>query len=412
MSRRLVQAWVLVVLATLTTRAQIPYSRDLVPGQGIIFDNKPLTPLGRVGLYRQWYAAVPLAGAERLIEISMAKGLLFAQTDDGNFYTYDAETGQLLWMASLGRRARDAQPAAANSSLVFVASANFLFALDRATGRPVWTENLSLAPSSPVACDEDEVMVGLSTGQVVAFRSTDKYPLWNWQTNGPVISRPVPAGQVVAFGSHDGRVYVALESPPMMLYRIATGGEIDAPLGTYGTRLLLIPSADKNVYAVDLFTANVVWTFSSGAPVLQKPLVSDNDVYVVNKAGILSALDVNEYPRTGTSRWSIPIHGGNLLAISGTRIYLKSPDGDLFLIDRAKGTILADPRATYQRAGLNLREYVLAPTNELNDRMYFATPSGLVICLREIGQTQPRPLRDPKTPPFGFVSPVGSETTP
>ncbi len=288
MSRRLVQAWVLVVLATLTTRAQIPYSRDLVPGQGIIFDNKPLTPLGRVGLYRQWYAAVPLAGAERLIEISMAKGLLFAQTDDGNFYTYDAETGQLLWMASLGRRARDAQPAAANSSLVFVASADFLFAPDRATGRPVWTENLSLAPSSPVACDEDEVMVGLSTGQVVAFRSTDKYPLWNWQTNGPVISRPVPAGQVVAFGSHDGRVYVALESPPMMLYRIATGGEIDAPLGTYGTRLLLIPSADKNVYAVDLFTANVVWTFSSGAPVLQKPLVSDNDVYVVNKAGILT----------------------------------------------------------------------------------------------------------------------------
>ena len=78
----------------------------------------------------------------------------------------------------------------------------------------------------------------------------------------------------------------------MMLYRIATGGEIDAPLGTYGTRLLLIPSADKNVYAVDLFTANVNWTFSSGAPVLQEPLVADNDVYVVNKAGILGSLDV------------------------------------------------------------------------------------------------------------------------
>ena len=43
----------------------------------------------------------------------------------------------------------------------------------------------------------------------------------------------------------------------VMLYRIATGGEIAAPLGTYGTRTVLIPSADKNVYAVDLFGASV-----------------------------------------------------------------------------------------------------------------------------------------------------------
>ena len=54
----------------------------------------------------------------------------------------------------------------------------------------------------------------------------------------------------------------------------------------------------------------------------------------------------------------------------------------------------------------------MAPTNEQNDRMYFATPSGLVICLREIGQNQPRPLRDPKAPPFGHIPPEGIPTTP
>ena len=47
-------------------------------------------------------------------------------------------------------------------------------------------------------------------------------------------------------------------------------------------------------------------------------------------------------------------------------------------------------------------------TNNLNDRLYMATPSGLVICLREIGQLQPRPLRDPKQPPFGYIPPEGA----
>ncbi len=272
-------------------------------------------------------------GRERLIEISLAPGLMFAQTDDGNFYTYDSETGQLLWMASLGRRTRDAQPAVANSRSVFVTSGNFLFALDRQTGRPIWIENLAVEPTSAVACDEDEVLVGLSSGKVAAFRASDKYPLWNWQTSGPVLSRPVPAGQMVAFGSHDGRLYVALEQPPTMLYRVATGGEIDAPLGTYGTHLLLVPSADKNVYAVDLFSANIEWTYPSGAPVLQKPLVSGDTVYVVNAEGILGSLDV----RNGAVHWTTPILGGNLVAISPTRISLKSRDGDLILIDRAGG---------------------------------------------------------------------------
>ena len=408
MSRRLAFAWVVVALATASTRAEVPYSRDLVPAQGIVFDNKPLTSLGRLGLYRQWYAAVPLAGAERLIEISLAPGLLFAQTDDGNFYTYDSETGQLLWMASLGRRTRDAQPASANSRSVYVTSGNFLFALDRQTGRPIWIEDLTVEPTSAVACDEDEVLVGLSSGKVAAFRASDKFPLWNWQTSGPVLSKPVPAGQAVAFGSHDGRLYVALEQPPTMLYRVATGGEIDAPLGTYGTHLLLVPSADKNVYAVDLFSANIEWIYPSGAPVLQKPLVAGDTVYVVNAAGILGSLDA----RNGAVHWTTPILGGNLVAISPTRISLKSRDGDLILIDRARGSYLAGPRATYQRAGLNLREYVMAPTNEQDDRMYFATPSGLVICLREIGQNQPRPLRDPKAPPFGHIPTEGIPATP
>jgi outer membrane protein assembly factor BamB len=286
-------------------------------------------------------------------------------------------------------------------------------------------QTLPALPTSPTACDEQHVMVGLSNGKLTAFdlyASNDKkkalYDVpraaWNWQTGGGALtSRPLPAQQFVAFGGRDGKLYVALSSLPedmipVLLFRIGTGGEIFAPLGAYGTRTILVPSADKNVYAVDLFTATVKWTYPSGAPVMQMPLAADQDVYAVNLEGLLTALDAE----SGERRWMTSTHGGRVISVSAKKIYLESHDDDLFIVDRGTGHILADPRSTHQRAGLNLRDYDLSLTNDLNDRLYMATRSGLVISLREIGQSQPRPLRDPKLPPFGFIPPEGALPAP
>jgi hypothetical protein len=82
------------------------------------------------------------------------------------------------------------------------------------------------------------------------------------------------------------------------------------------------------------------------------------------------------------------------------------------MIDRASGRVLADPAATFQRAGLNLREYNLSMLNRYDDRLFFGTSSGMVICLREIGETAPRLLRDPKALRFGYIPPEGIKKTP
>jgi outer membrane protein assembly factor BamB len=412
MARRYVLAWVAAILAATTARGQMLYSRDLIPTRAA---------LARLGLERHWMGFVPLTGAERVLSISIADTLFFAQTNKANFHVYDAESGRELWTVNLGSASATAQPASVNSRLVFVTNATQLFALDRPTGRFVWAADLHALPTSSTACDEQQVMVGLSNGKLASYVLYDPgdkrkvlyqepRPWWNWQTSrGALTSRPLPAQQFVAFGGQDGKLYVALSALPVdlipvMLYRIATGGEVAAPLGAYGTRTVLVPSGDNNVYAVDLFAAKVTWVYPSGAPVMQEPLAADDDVYAVNTAGLLTALDA----RTGAQRWTTSTHGGRLISVSGKRIYLESYDDDLFIVDRGAGQILADPRATAQRAGLNIREYTIGLTNNLNDRLFMATPSGLVICLREMGQTAPRPLRDPKLPPFGYVPPEGA----
>lgn len=71
------------------------------------------------------------------------------------------------------------------------------------------------------------------------------------------------------------------------------------------------------------------------------------------------------------------------------------------------GKVVYDPTTTLKRCGINLRSYELGPTNRFDDRLYFGTTHGLIICLREIGQIAPRPIRDPKAKPFGYVPPEG-----
>jgi outer membrane protein assembly factor BamB len=412
MFRRMASLFLIVnsVLVGSAARAQMPFPVDLIPRR---------TALERIGLERQWFGVVPLVETERVLRISLGDGYVFAQTSYAMVHAFDAESGRFLWSAQLGERTGFARGVAANSFAVYVTNADNFFALDKKTGRTTWKYDLDTIPTSPPACDEERAMVGMTTGMLFGFNLkqrddkgnerivTAPQPVWNWQTGGPMSTRPLPSPHVVAFGSSDGMAYASVAYERTSLYRFSTGGPIGEGLGGWGTRMLLIPSADNNLYSLDLLTSRSYWTFPSGSPIEQEPLVTDEDIYVVNQAGHLTLLD----PATGQPRWTTSTQGGRLAAISPTKLYLRSYNRDLFLVDRKTGRTLVDPGETHVRAGLNLREYGLDIVNRFNDRIYFATSSGMIVCLREESQAVPRLLKDPKALPFGYIPPEGIKQT-
>jgi outer membrane protein assembly factor BamB len=413
MYRRLGFVWLIfaTALTGAAANAQMPFPTNLVP---------PRTTLERVGLERQWFGVIPLVETERLLRVSLADGMLFAQTNYARLHAFDAESGKQLWTAQLGERSGFARDISANSFSVYATNANILHSLDKKTGRPIWRYDLKTIPTSATACDEDRVMVGLTSGMLVAFKLKEKDPkggervatsareAWSYQTGGPVTTRPLPALHVVAYGGGKGKAYVAMTDEVTELYRFRTGGLIGEGLGAYGTRTLLIPSADYNLYAVDLLTARLFWVFPSGAPIEQAPLVADHDIFVVNESGSFSLLD----PVSGSPRWTVPTQGGELISVSEKKIYLRSYNNDLFVIDRATGRMLADPGETHIRAGLNLRDYELFVVNRDTDRLYFATGSGMIVAMRESGTVKPRLLHNPKALPFGYIPPEGLKGAP
>lgn len=412
MIRRIAQALALLVLLTSPVLAQRPFPTDLLPGR---------TATARVGLERQWYTAVPLSGAnDHLLNFNVDQGLLIVQTSGGYVHAYDAETGRYFWGSSIGHSTASAFPAAVNSSEVFVTSLNEIYAFDRGTGRELFTVELEALPSTASGCDEEFVMVGLRTGKLVAYTArdkpkTDRYPglsagrfAFAWKTKGMLTARPLVSQKVIAFGSADHRVYVAIKNKNAvgttnLLFRFLTGGPISANIAYYGNRTLIVPSGDNNAYGVDLFTGENRWSIATGSPIDQEPLVAGQDAYVINEEGRVLSID----PLSGEIRWSTETQADILLALSPTRLYLETVNRDLMILDRARGTLLASPRDVIERAGLNLRPFNLTFPNYFDDRLYFATASGLVVCLREIGQTQPITLRDPSLAPFGSVPKEG-----
>jgi outer membrane protein assembly factor BamB len=413
MFRRLVPLWVIVstILAGGSAHAQMPFPRDLIPKR---------TALERLGLERQWFGVIPLVETERLMRITLSGDLLFAQTDYAIVHAFEAETGRLLWSAQLGERTGFARGVTANSFAVYLTNANYLHALDKKTGRKIWQHNLGTIPTSSPACNDDYVMIGMTSGKLTTLRLKQvdtngnqkilikPVEAWTWHTGGPILTRPLPAGQFAAYGSTDGITSVVESGDGNPLYRITSGGPVGEGLGALGTRLLLIPSGDNNLYGVDLLTAQVLWTFASGAPIAQEPMVAGQDVYTINTAGNMTLVD----PANGESRWTRPTQGGRLAAVSDTKLYLRSYNLDLFVMDRQTGRTILDPGESHIGAGLNLREYDLDIVNRFNDRIYFATSSGMIICLRETGNPQPHPLKDPKSLPFGYVPPEGLKPTP
>ncbi len=415
----------LVVLASLgasgSSLAQISTPTGIVPSR---------RSLERLGLEKHWMSIVPLGQGEQLKLFNVANsvlvsdkrpmdGQLFAQTDRGHLHAFDAETGRYQWGAHLDSSNGNPLPVSVNSDQVFVTVLKTLYALDRKTGRPLWKVQVDGIPSTGTICDEETVAVGTNSGKLVTYsvRDHSKDPTpglsagsfsWAWQSGAKLVSRPVVTPHLVTFASQDHRVYTALKSEgenrkSQLLYRFLTSGPINASLATHGNRTLVVASEDHNVYGIDLFTADVRFIVSTGAPIDQEPLVSGDDIVVINIDGRLFRIN----GRTREVVWEKQTDGHRILMLSPKRIYLVNPHHDLSIIDRATGQVVHNSRETYETAGLDNRELKLAFPNYYDDRLIIGSANGFLFCVREAGSLTPTLLRALGTPPFGTIPPQG-----
>ena len=176
---------------------------------------------------------------------------------------------------------------------------------------------------------------------------------------------------------------------------------ITAPLTHFGDNLY-VATADSSFTALSVrelrepaTAANTLprGKFTTGGPVVSKPVLTDDSVYVVGdrwglmrlRHGTLEPL-WNERLPDGRVRPRPNADVAEILSVSPNYVFALDRRGRMLVIDAVRGSTLST---------MDVSAFSLPVTNHVNDRVYLASNSGLLLCLRDRTKVAPDPLRDP-----------------
>ena len=258
----------------------------------------------------------------------------------------DLATGAAKWRAELPGLARARAVLTANR--VVVGSRAEVVLLDRATGRRVGAvpfadaRHLALTQTA----DRREVVVAANLdGAIAGIDVANAAPLWSKTYRGSVIDPPAADGGLVVANwdvDTDTAMRVLSATTGAVVWDLALGAASTPPAIAGGRVFVAAGETDGEAVLVgfDAFTGRPLWSGEFRAPWDQSgtPVVADDTLYVVDRAGTLTAVDV----ATGQPRWQTrtgtAVLYGRMVANARTVIF-QTFDDHVVALDRTTGKV-------------------------------------------------------------------------
>ncbi|MCS7238687.1 MAG: PQQ-like beta-propeller repeat protein [Thermoguttaceae bacterium] len=408
----------------------VAVSAGIVLGQGGLTHGQSPAPifareqLAPHGLVRAFFTQVQIDPSRyRLTELVLDGDLLLIQTDAGTVHAVDSETGVTRWTRRIGDPRHPTLRAAVNKKWVAVINGSTLFILDRNDGRVLWSVRTEGAPGAGPALSSQRVYVPCLDGKVFAYRidqivaraaedvtvrairvleagsplalkTTPQrvVPLVSHSFGAaiiqPILTHEEKGEERVAWGTDRGFLFLGVinriraEEFPF-IYRVDAAGGIVAqptylrPDPALGRKvgILFVVSGRGFVYAVRERDGKSIWRFSVGEPIYEPVAALGDDVFVTSALGRLSCLSA----ANGTEKW-VASGFKRFVAASRDRVYAVD------LLDQLQILL----RSTGARVGsVDVSPLPIRMMNDQTDRIYLATPWGLVQCLREESLADP-----------------------
>jgi outer membrane protein assembly factor BamB len=224
---------------------------------------------------------------------------------DGEVIALSAGTRKIRWRRHIG--ASETSPVIVGNDLYVGDWLGNVYALDKRTGRIVWTAHTGGAVKGAVAVSGNRVYAGSYDGNLYAFDARTGHRMWRASGQprlfgaGRFYSTPAAAYGRVYIGSTDGKVYSFGAASGKLRWSHSTGGFV------YGSpaiwrQLVLIGSYDHTFYALDAATGDVRWRFKANGPISGSGTVIAGVVYFASLKGRTYALNA----QTGRLLWTFP----------------------------------------------------------------------------------------------------------
>ena len=357
--------------------------------------------LSRLGLERVWWAqAVINTQRDKIEHVSIDEEVVYVQTTSGITTAFDTETGRQKWALRLGRYDQPSFAAISNEEEALIVVGSTMFGIEKNTGRLLWQLILDGQPSTGPTVDANQVYFGTLDGSVYAYNlkkirkmwAERRLPggeweaqVWKYKAGKEITSPPIVAGRSVNFASRNGSLYSISSMDRKLIYQIETDKPLVTPLARLDN-MMYVASEDNSFLALNLLNGQVEFEFTSGMPIRTPIWAINRDLFVFpERSGVIS-LD----PKNGNRKWNNPTLKNFVAMIDGA-IATLDYNGNLVVVTLEKGQTVGT---------LPVRQYSRPVGNDRTDRIFLATESGLVVCIRQIGHTYPVYYRFPDRLPL------------
>lgn len=405
--------WTLIAiffLGAVGFAADEPVAADQPVAEASTADAKSVPPLQKL-----WEAqAVLNVDRDKVAHIVNDEDVVYVQSTAGVVTAINAETGREMWTTQVGRTDEVAMPATSNAGIVMIVAGPKLYAMDKFTGRQLFSYRLNSQPSAGPVITEGSFLVPLSDTSVAAcslktLQYLERYqklpsgvaqPIaWRFVTGEVIKLAPVAGSSRCAFVTDMGNVFVVdiggVQSGKSK-FQFLLQSQPTAPL-TLASRdqeYLFAAAANNRLYCIGLNTnGRMQWTYPLGQRVSEPITVIGQDVFVVGDEGELMTLGLKSGLPTKTSSGKpfVLSNVETLVSVTEKAVYVVDSSGRLLTVDRKTGEVVEITP---------IPEMNVPIRNSLTDRIYLSSTSGRVVCMKESGIDLPIYHQNPKRSPI------------
>ena len=255
---------------------------------------------------------------------------LFQFGDDAVLHAIDKNTGKDVWSRQLG--ALSASTPAVSSNTVYAtvlergpnSRTGRVVALNTANGHFRWARALPSRTESSPLLDKGLLIFGSENGTVYALNARSGHPVWTYHAAGAVKASPSVSGGILYFGDYSGQIQAIGERNGRRIWRSGSGGALLGSGTFYSTAAVIygrvyLGNTDGRVYAYDASSGKLDWAVQTGAYVYSSPAVANAPglgptIYSGSYDGSFRAINA----RSGHVEWTF--HAGGKISGSATII--------------------------------------------------------------------------------------------
>lgn len=300
---------------------------------------------------------------------------MYTLANDGTMESRDAETGELVWLARVGERAKGYSGFGVDDRYLTIVNGSELIQLDTSNGGVYGVKKLKYVPTrGPQHCGDFAVVPSVGYRMLAYPLTDDDLETLAETVHGDALASPTLAigSQKLAWGTSESFVFVLKVSEVTDLdFRLRTDGNVHGRLAAASGERFYFGTTSGQIYGLRATrTGEVMWTRPTGDPIHESPIVFSDCVLFQSTDGHVMCVDA----ATGVDRWARTASGvQRIIGVIEDQIFVSTLSGTMAILN------VADGKVVHQLPGVRPRVW---ETNIVSDRLYLLDKQGTIQCLR------------------------------